>query len=51
MEDATKVQSPFVGGDPASTGVWDHGTRAEGHLLVNPMENNVTANADYALAA
>jgi hypothetical protein len=39
------------GGDTASTGVKTRGMHAEPHRLVNPVEHNVTANTQLALAA
>src|SRR5439155_18069480 len=39
------------GGDTASTGVKTRGMHAERHRLVNPVEHNVTANTQLALAA
>ena len=41
----------LCGGDTASTGARDCGMHAERHLLVNPVDNNVTANTQLALAA
>ena len=43
--------TPDHGGDTASTGVKTRGMHAEPHRLVNPMEHNVTANTQLALAA
>jgi hypothetical protein len=40
-----------VGATLASTGVLDRGMHAEPHRLVNPVENNLTANTQLALAA
>ena len=51
------VREPFVGsalahgGDTASTGVKTRGMHAEHHRLVNPVEHNVTADTQLALAA
>jgi hypothetical protein len=39
------------GGDTASTGVKTRGMHAERHRLVNPVEHNVTADTQLALAA
>ena len=39
------------GGDTASTGVKTRGMHAEPHRLVNPVEHNVTADTQLALAA
>jgi hypothetical protein len=39
------------GGDTASTGVRTRGMHAEHHRLVNPVEINVTADTQLALAA
>ena len=39
------------GGVLASTEVWVRGTRAERLRLVNPVETNVTADTQLALAA
>jgi hypothetical protein len=44
------IRSPS-GGDTASTGVKTRGMHAERHRLVNPVEHNVTANTQLALAA
>ena len=40
-----------LGGDTASTGVKTRGMHAEPHGLVNPVEHNVTADSQLALAA
>ena len=40
-----------IGGETASTGVKNRGMHAEPHRLVNPVEHNVTANTQLALAA
>ena len=39
------------GGETVSTGVKTRGMHAERHRLVNPVEHNVTANTQLALAA
>jgi len=39
------------GGDTVSTGVKTRGMHAERHRLVNPVEHNVTADTQLALAA
>jgi len=44
-------QARLYGGDTASTGVKTRGRHAEGHHLVNPVEHNVTADTQLALAA
>ena len=44
-------RTDLCGGDLASTGARDCGMRAERHVLVNPVENNLTANQQLALAA
>src|SRR5581483_11484185 len=41
----------IYGGDSASTGVRNRGMHAERHRLVNPVEHNVTADTQLALAA
>jgi len=43
--------APWLGGDTASTGVKTRGMHAEPHGLVNPVEHNVTADTQLALAA
>ena len=43
--------TPQEGGETASTGVWKRGMHAERHRLVNPVEINITANTQLALAA
>jgi hypothetical protein len=49
---ALPVQAESLyGGDTASTGVKTRGMHAERHRLVNPVEHNVTANTQLALAA
>ena len=50
IEGRTSVPN-LNGGDLASTGVRDRGTRAEGHHLVNPVETTITADTQLALAA
>ena len=47
----TGCPARFLGGDTASTGVKTRGMHAEPHRLVNPMEHNVTADTQLALAA
>jgi hypothetical protein len=44
-------RSVVLGGDTASTGVKTRGMHAERHRLVNPVEHNVTADTQLALAA
>jgi hypothetical protein len=39
------------GGETVSTGVKTRGMHAERHRLVNPVEHNVTADTQLALAA
>ncbi len=39
------------GGDTVSTGARDRWMHAERHRLVNPVENNITADTQLALAA
>jgi hypothetical protein len=41
----------FVGASLASTEVLARRTHAERHRLVNPVENNITADTQLALAA
>ena len=45
------VRPQTYGGDTASTGVKTRGMHAEHHRLVNPVEHNVTADTQLALAA
>ena len=45
------VRISLYGGDTASTGVKTRGMHAEPHRLVNPVEHNVTADTQLALAA
>lgn len=40
-----------IGGVTVSTGVKTRGMHAERHRLVNPVEHNVTADTQLALAA
>ena len=40
-----------LGGETVSTGVKTRGMHAERHRLVNPVEHNVTADTQLALAA
>src|SRR4051812_2987295 len=40
-----------AGGETVSTGVKTRGMHAERHRLVNPVEHNVTADTQLALAA
>ena len=47
--EASRLQ--LKGGDTASTGVKTRGMHAEHHRLVNPVEHNVTADTQLALAA
>jgi len=46
-----RVRPQTYGGDTASTGVKTRGMHAERHRLVNPVEHNVTADTQLALAA
>jgi hypothetical protein len=49
--ECTFVGHTSSGGDTVSTGVKTRGMHAERHRLVNPVEHNVTADTQLALAA